>query len=70
MWLGVEQTPKRRHVFTRDWTPCSKYGNHSRLNSQRVIEGDLNDHLITEDFHFEEVRDTHISSKNYKANGY
>ena len=35
MWFGVAQghVPKRQ-VFKRDWIVCSKYDNHSRLNSQ------------------------------------
>lgn len=50
-WLGAAprmNTPK--HVFQRNWTPCSKYGNHSRLKSQLDSDGgkgDLYDHLMS-----------------------
>ena len=37
---------KRHHEFKRDWTPCSKFVNHSRLTSPHSW-GDLYDHLMT-----------------------
>ena len=39
------QIPKR-HQFRRDWTPCSKYVDHSRLNIQHNY-GHLHDHLMS-----------------------
>ena len=33
MWLQ-EQKIMKRCVFKRDWTACSKYYNHSRLNNR------------------------------------
>ena len=35
----------QKDVFERDWTTCSKYDNHSRLNSQ-CNWGNLYDHLM------------------------
>ena len=35
MWLAMPQEQiTKRHVFSRDWTTCSKYKNYSRLDSQ------------------------------------
>jgi hypothetical protein len=33
MWLdGGSKNRHKKHVSRRDWTTCSKYNNHSRLN--------------------------------------
>ena len=38
--------PKRHHMFEGDWTKCSKYVEHSKLNSQHDWE-DLYDQLLS-----------------------
>ena len=40
MWSDVHpRMDIKRHTFKREWTMCSKYVNHSRLNSQHDWEG-------------------------------
>ena len=42
MWLGVNlKMDIKRHWFTRDWTMCSAYANHSRFNSHRNKGGPM-----------------------------
>ena len=39
MWLArLQEQILERHVFKKDWTTCSKYDNHSRLNNQHNWE--------------------------------
>ena len=39
MWFGVApRTNTEIHVFKRDWTICSKYHNHSKLDTQHNWE--------------------------------
>ena len=37
---------KKRQVFKRDWTMCSRYHNYSRFNSQHNLRG-LYDYLMS-----------------------
>lgn len=65
MWLSVGLTmdTKMTHV-KRDWTTCSKFANHTRLNNQRNW-GDLYDHFNEhETLHLDGGGDTQMSSKN------
>lgn len=66
-----EQIPKWQE-FTRDWTACSNYDNHSRLHSQHNWGGGgdiwpFNKHEI---HHFHNEEDMHISSETYVESGY
>ena len=45
MWLGeVQGQMPKRHVFERDWIPCSEYYNCSRLNFQHNAGMTINEH--------------------------
>ena len=41
VWCGSKNRKGKRHVLERDWSACSKYDNHSRLNSQHNGEGPI-----------------------------
>jgi len=43
---GSKNIDSKGHVFERDWTTCSEYDSHSRLNSVGNW-GDLYDHLMS-----------------------
>ena len=67
---GSKNGHQKDNVFKRDWTTCSKFVNHSRLNSQHNW-GDLYDHLMSKRiFTLIIIEDIHMSSKNYEENGY
>ena len=34
VWCGSTNEYLKKHVFKRDWSVCSKYDDHSRLNNQ------------------------------------
>ena len=42
VWLGVDlrTDTKQASEFKRDWTTCSKFGNHARLDTQHDL-GDV-----------------------------
>ena len=66
MWI-LEWILKTHHVFRRDWTRCSNYANHSRLNSHPHNWEDLYDHLMsTRILTFVTNK---MSSKYYEAHG-
>ena len=69
--VDLKQTPKLHIMFERDWTTCSKYANHSKLNyctcSGREEEThiqSLNEH---ENLHFDNELDIYMSSENHKT---
>ena len=71
--LGVDpRTDTKKHVFRRDWTPGSKYDNHSRLNSLHSgTWEDVYDRLMsTRVFTLTMNKIVHMSSENYEENGY
>ena len=39
VWFGVDlrMDTKKHHVFKRDWTTCTTFINHSRLNMQYTM---------------------------------
>ena len=54
----------------RDWSTCSKYDNHSRLDSQHNWRGPTwqwNEH---EDFHYNSEQDIQLISDDYEESGY
>lgn len=63
-YVCLQKWIAKRHVFQRDWTTCSKYGNHSRLRSEhnwcRYIYP-CNEH---KNLHFDNEDGIHMSSTN------
>jgi hypothetical protein len=46
--VSLQERIPNRHVFKRDWTTCSKYDNHWRLDNQHQgIGGNLYDQLMS-----------------------
>ena len=42
---GPKNRQQERHMFGRDWTPCSKYANHFSFNYKHVWSDEHN-HFI------------------------
>jgi hypothetical protein len=53
----------KKHLFESDWTMCSKYAKRER-ERERERERAFTRH---EYLHFDNVQDTHTSSRNYDA---
>ena len=60
----------QKDMFDIDWTMCSEYANHSRLNSQHNWGGPVRPFDGHDNLHFDNEYDIHICSKTYEANGH
>jgi hypothetical protein len=67
VWLQ-ERITKKDMCLKRDWTDCSQYDNHSKLNSQHTWGNrmTISKHKI---LHFDS-ESFHMNSKNYQQSGY
>ena len=57
-------------MFQKDWTTCSKYVNHSELNSQHILGIPMQRFNEHENRHYPNESDTQMSSENYEESGY
>ena len=61
-----------KHVFKKN-SECSKYNNHSKLNSQHIWRTLIYSFIEHKNLHFdsvEDIHDIHMSSKKYEDCGY
>ena len=60
----------QKDMFKRDWTVCSEYDDHSRLNCQHKYGGSICPLDERENFTLILHKDTHLSSKTHQESNY